>query len=904
MFKKSALAIALLGTLGTGSAVALGLGDIELKSALNQPLKAEIELLSATRAELDQLKVKVASPEAFAAAGVERPLFLNKLQFDVKTSPDGKSVVAISSRDVVREPFLDFLLEVSWSKGKLLREYTVLVDPPVTMPAAAPVQQAPRAAKPNVARASDPGRVSHTAQMPPVASAPREYRVQRNDTLWRVAQQVRPDSGVSIEQTMLGLQRVNPQAFTDNNINNLKAGYILRVPDREELLSLSQSDAVRETARQYSEWNQAREAAASQQAAGGGASGTEPAEDAAAKPHLELVAADMPAKDGEGGAGAASVKSLQNELLIANEALEAQRRESEEMSARVSLLEEQIQNMQRLIQLKDEDLARLQAQVTEQGGQPLLAGVENASDAAPGVESEAAGATTVEALESADNESSPAADSEDTGATQAENEADTASDDPFATPVGLEEAPLASSMNDTEVGISSESLQEPVQDAATSQTQVATEDGVSNQSVASSEAAASDPASFSGIVDRIVENRLWLGVGAVVLALIALFGLRRKREPDSEFEESILKAAREKSSAASDSDFTVDEPTPARSSSGNSSLLSEFALSDMGTLKNDGEADPLAEADVYLAYGRYQQAEDLVKDALDGDPEQPELDLKLLEIYLAARNQAAFDAHARLVLDRIEDKDDPMWQKIAEMGSEISPDNPLYGGEGALPATDAEDGERTDFADTSLEWGMESDSLGAETERTTQQPAMDEVPQFDMARASDVERLEDLQAYGNEFEPDNSEFKADSIEFESASSEFQPDSSEFEPDSSEFQPDSKEFAGLEVEEEPEVYEEILSADMDSIEPDKIEVEQDNTLAFDLEGLGLAEDEDSELPGDGELTDMDEVSTKLDLARAYLDMGDPDGARSILDEVIEEGSEDQRSEAEQILAKIA
>ena len=136
MFRKSALAIAVLGAMTTANVAALGLGDIDLKSALNQPLDAEVELLSATGAEMQELRVSVAPPQAFEEAGIERPMFLNKLKFDVRNNAEGRPVIHITSSDVVREPFIDFLLEISWSKGRLVREYTVLVDPPVTMPAA------------------------------------------------------------------------------------------------------------------------------------------------------------------------------------------------------------------------------------------------------------------------------------------------------------------------------------------------------------------------------------------------------------------------------------------------------------------------------------------------------------------------------------------------------------------------------------------------------------------------------------------------------------------------------------------------------------------------------------------------------------------------------------------------
>ena len=386
------MAMAMLGALATGNVVALGLGEIDLKSSLNQPLNAEVALLSATDAELQELKVAIGSSAAFENAGLERPLFLTKLRFDVKTNADGKPVVRITSREAVQEPFLDFLLEISWSKGRLLREYTVLVDPPVTMPAAAPALQAPVAQQltPS-ARATDSyqpaRRVTHTAQMPPVSVAPGEYSpVQRNDTLWKVASQVRPDTGVSVEQTMLGLLRANPEAFLDNNINNLKAGVILRVPSREDMMSVSRAEARRESRAQYAAWREARgllQPAPSQ--------GATQVSAPAAESRLELVSPDT----AEGGAATGSAQNdaelqkLQSELLMANEAVEEQRRQGEDMSSRLSVLEEQIINMQRLIQLKDEELARLQAQagvesieqpVTELETSEALAGAEELAD--------------------------------------------------------------------------------------------------------------------------------------------------------------------------------------------------------------------------------------------------------------------------------------------------------------------------------------------------------------------------------------------------------------------------------------------------------------------------------------------------------------------------------------------
>ena len=856
------MAMAMLGALATGHVVALGLGEIELKSSLNQPLNAEVALLSATDAELQELKVAIGSSAAFDNAGIERPLFLTKLRFDVKTNADGKPVVGITSREAVQEPFLDFLLEISWSKGRLLREYTVLVDPPVTMPANAPALQAP-VTRPVTSSARSTGsyqpagRVTHTAQMPPVSVAPGEYGpVRRNDTLWKVASQVRPDTGVSIEQTMLGLLRANPEAFQNNNINNLKAGYILRVPSREDMLSVSRAEALRESRAQYAAWREARgllQPAQSQ--------GTAPVSVPAAESRLELVSPDT----AEGGAATGSAENdaqlqkLQSELLMANEAVEEQRRQGEDMSSRLSVLEEQIINMQRLIQLKDEELARLQAQAGEEFIEQPVTELENAEAIAEAEEL----ADTFETEE-------PALETEDPAFSM---ELDTVADDEFATadPFDSEAAfdETVAETAATDAGFDEAPAEELIEDSVEEEVLAA----VPEVEPVVAEPVIPETATSPGFVDRLLANPLWLGAGGAVLALLAFFGLRRKRGVETEFQESILQAAQEGSAVASDSELVAAEPVSSQPVTSESSLLSEFAVSDMGSIKNDGEADPLAEADVYLAYGRFQQAEDLIKEALKSDAEREDLNLKLLEIYLAGRNKTSFDEHAQGILARIEDNQDPQWEKIAEMGRELSPDNPMYqAGNVAAVATD-EDAEIDSLSD-SMGFSMDSEMVETEEPETEAPKTTDEI----------AEEIKDAEE-GLDFDLDLS-FDADA-----SANEDQADNVESTPSD----------AGAE---QPEAAGSELNVDVDSVEPEAIDL--DNGLDFDLDGFELdsAAETEAELEGDGELADLDEVSTKLDLARAYIDMGDPDGAKNILDEVMDEGNDDQKDEARDIMTQMS
>ncbi len=851
------MAMAMLSALTTADVVALGLGEIELKSALNQPLDAEVELLAATPEELQELKVEVGSPQAFASAGIERTLFLNKLQFDVKTNADGRPVVKITSRDAVREPFLDFLLELSWSKGRLLREYTVLVDPPVTMPAPAPRAQLPSArSAARSAPLAPAGRVTHTAQLPPVSTVPGEYRTQRNDTLWQVAQQLRPDSDVSIEQAMLGLLRTNPDAFYNNNINELKAGYILRVPDREEMTRISQAEAAREARRQYAEWREARNLVASAESVDP-AQAAAPQTQGAVESSLHLVAPELSEAGAQGGSAedGTGLEALQHDLMIANEALEVQRRQGEEMSSRLAVLEEQIENMQRLIQLKDDELARLQAQVGEE--LPEL-GAANAEPAAAGLEAtdQLAGPDVLEGQPAAEAEAvAEPAGSEQVAETGV---AGAGSDGPLEAVLPEDEIvsegfPAADSLPG-EDGVGETFMEAAPEPSSAEPVPVPPTSPIAEPVVP-------DTFTAPGFVDRLLANPLWLGVGAVFLVILGFLGLRRKRGSETEFQESILQAAREKSSAGSDSEVIRTQPESTHSTTTASSLLSEFAVSDMGSMKHDGEADPLAEADVYLAYGRFQQAEDLIKDALQGKPEQQDLHLKLLEVYLAARNSAAFDEHAQEMLERLEDSDDPVWEKIAEMGREVSPENPLYQrGAGAASEVREEEQQASGYE-------MAMDAFGTEAQEAQESAEAE----LDLGEGLDFD----------------TELAFDSGEI----------ADESKPDSVEFTPPEP------VAEKPEPAQAVIP-EIESIEPVGADLEPDNTLEFDLEGLDLGGDEELEPPGDGELTDLDEVSTKLDLARAYLDMGDPDGARSILGEVIEEGSDDQKNEAQEILEKIA
>jgi len=257
------LAIAAATALTSEMAYALGLGEVKLKSALNQPLVAEIELLDARNLAAGEVVPVLASAEEFNRAGVDRQYFLTDLTFTPMLRPDGKSVIRVSSTKPVREPYLNFLIEVLWPSGRLLREYTLLLDPPLYSPeiAAAVAPQLPVSAP--TSRQTTPAPRPAPRPSPASSSEPvmqgENYKVTPNDTLWEIAERAR--QGGTVHQAMLAIQDINPDAFIGGNINRMKNGQVLRLPTAEQVRSRSQAEAIQQVAQQNASWRQVTGAA-------------------------------------------------------------------------------------------------------------------------------------------------------------------------------------------------------------------------------------------------------------------------------------------------------------------------------------------------------------------------------------------------------------------------------------------------------------------------------------------------------------------------------------------------------------------------------------------------------------------------------------------------------------------
>jgi pilus assembly protein FimV len=636
---RKVLALTAVALLAPGLAHALGLGPLETRSALNEPFNARIELVGATAQDFDTLTVELADAAQFQRAGIPLTEVLLNLDIEVIQPPSGADYVSITTREPVREPFLNFLLEINWANGRIIREYTVLLDPPSYV-----TQRAQRApAAPPVARAvPSEAEPSRAVQAPSIGSS--SYGpTASGDTLWSIASRSVPDPSVSVHQMMLALLEANPDAFINGNINALKQGVVLRIPDYEAATRLSRSEAIAEVGRQTEAWESARLASTGQQPLGtprrGGADRTSGGESGA---RLEIVA---PGEGEAEGASAAPVAGGSSEINLLRESLDALEQENAEQRARLSEAEEIIDLQQRQIDIKDQELAALQQRLAEQGA---------AEEAA----------------------------------------APSAEPSPPEAPVAEAEAPA----------------EEPAPEPETAPPPTP------RPSVPVTEPAA------GGLVDAVPGGWLTVGGAALVVALVVIgFTTRALRGRGEQamprvspalatagagaaattlFDEAETKPrARQAEPAA----FSATQPGATAESLAESTLAEMPAEDFMRTMEATAEdlqvaptaEDPLEEVNVYLAYERFDQAEELVRNAIAKYPNEHKYKLRLLEVFYSANDKRKYEEAARSLRDAVPEKD-PLWQSALAMWQEMSPNRALFADSGdyvttlvGLPGTDA-----------------------------------------------------------------------------------------------------------------------------------------------------------------------------------------------------------------------
>ncbi|MFO1409427.1 MAG: FimV/HubP family polar landmark protein [Steroidobacteraceae bacterium] len=628
MFERKLVQFLLLGLIAPGSAFALGLGEIHLKSALNSPLDAEIDVTGATAEELSGLNAALASRDSFARYGLDFPGFLGNVRMQVGRSADGRNVIRVQSSEAVTEPFATLLVDVNWARGHLVREYTVLVDPPVFTPAsnaapaavAAPVAGATarsstveRPAASAAAASPAPAPVQHVAESSGGPNPGSAYRVHRGDTLSGIATGA---YGAGTRQKgLVAIYRANPAAFDRNNMNELRSGATLQLPAQSEVDAIGPAEASAEVHRQYADWS-----------ASHGEGG-----------RLRLVPPQDNASGAVGGTGTKGAATT-----AATSALQE----------RVNQLEAQVTEQKRLLELRNGELAELQRKLGQPPAKPT-----------PPVEAPKPAAAP------------PAA-----------------ATPPAATPPGAAAEPSATPPTEAKPPVKKP---RPVTKPA-AQPQPQAEGG--------------------SLLDWLIEH-WYLPVLLILAAAGGIFGLRKWRERQSmEFDRSLdrlsgaafeppaprprqpetqtLRALPNEEATS----FVVEETSSTREQPRlNPAALRAAAPAAVevdDTISGDtalgispgavGEGDPLAEADFHMAYGLYDQAADLVRLAIQREPQRRDLKLKLLEVFFVWGNKEQFLATARELAGSRDQALPGEWEKTVIMGRQIAPDDELFAGTGAL----------------------------------------------------------------------------------------------------------------------------------------------------------------------------------------------------------------------------
>ena len=625
------------------SVQAAGLGRISVLSALGQPLRAEIEL-NATAEELKSMTAAVAAPEAFKAAKLSYVPALVGVRMAVEQR-GGKSYVRLSSAKPVNDPFVSLLVELNWQAGRLLREYTFLLDPPAI--------PAPKASSDVAAAPMAQARPPAISPARPAASASTQggdtYAVRRGDTLGKIAAEHLP-AGVSMDQMLVAFYRANPDAFVDNNVNRLRSGVILNVPDAAQANAVAPGEARREViahAADFAEYRRrvaarvaesAPEAAASGQASSGKitAKVEEPMlPSAASKDQVKVSKSVDETRAAAEGAGAPAMSTANERLKSLEEDLLARDKALREANERLSALEANIAELQKLIALKNENLAALQKQASP----PPAAAVPPA----------AVSQAPEEAVK-------PAPAVEETPATGSAGAAQQDLDKELKALVAPEPA-----------------AQAPAPASEPAPAAVAPEPA--KPAPAPTPAPAAPPPEQPGFLDTLLENPTTLYGGGGILALLLGYGLWRSRKGRNAGTPASTAMA---SVFPPDQNSVFGETGGQSVDTGSSSLIqTDFSQSGLSAIDADEGVDPVAEADVYMAYGRDAQAEEILLDSLKADPNRTAVHLKLLEIYSQRKNMKQFETTAT-ELYSVTGGNGPDWAKAAEMGRKLDPDNPLF----------------------------------------------------------------------------------------------------------------------------------------------------------------------------------------------------------------------------------
>ncbi|HIG14553.1 MAG TPA: hypothetical protein EYQ32_08875 [Gammaproteobacteria bacterium] len=978
----------------SGSAWGVGLGKLDVRSALDEPFEGIIELLSVAAEDLETIKVTLGTRSDFQRAEIDRSNILDTFVFETETVGSGEAQITIRSTESVSTPYVNFLISFEWASGRIIREYTALLDPPeyaavgvvVSVADAGTVETG--AAETGIAETG----VTETDQAisetrTPVLSAinsagyapGNEYGpVKRGETLADIAQRLDLPSDINVYQRMLGLLKQNPDAFIRGNMNLVRQGASLTVPDLATFSSISGAVAIETYRRQVAEWAAYRTAATEQKgktasapASADNTARDEPTKDrvwvrqvALATPERDSAPADttptgelvsetaadtespsaakvssadksvqsdetpsdvMPsavvegdryvlriiqgkaerdevlASSSSGGvistASAASsvvpegtpgvgLEGVQDQLTLVEEALLSSQSQNQNLKDRMALLEQQISQTTTLLEQQVATTTRLLA-LREAGlalaEQQAKARQEAAQD--DKVVAAVAAPTTTPTTPTTPTTTSPAT-----------------TNDTSPVVVGADDSAKQSGVGASDKTTTALAVSTVVEGA---QEKIVIPEGPRGLLAQWADRAATVPlvgaalaGGLHGLSDWEVGGNLsvagvsvpvtWLLAIATLLILLVVWRVRQRREADAYDDDEMLwpdgDAAEQE--AGSDQHAEGDAETFSQDSIGSGFVAQAEAA--RGVSVTTDEVDPVAEADLYAAYGRVEQAIEVLRSAIRANPERIEFKVKLLEVLAQQGDAAAFEALAQEVSGLVETRS-AEWTAIAKFGRSLSPDNPLFG-KGDSPASGAalgsDEGGDVTAALPGLDLDAELDSMFGDTSTAPSQAAGLEPPAAAMV-------AEQVSAEKDTTETPTAPVDLDASA-ESASAESTPGTSDGQVETVgdadgmmlDFDPAQ---AVIEVPEAPEPSEAEPSDDGEDAF-DTIEFSVDGPLS-DEGGDALAESLDSTGADEGD------IEGKLDLARAYVEIGDQAAAIELLDEIDQQGSIAQKEVAD-------
>lgn len=900
-WKLSALAAAAFATTAftSLSASALTLGALRVDSALGENLRAEIAIPQATPAELSNLIVQIAPPEAFRARGLDYSAAASSINVQLVQKPDGTALLQLRSNAPLNDPFVDLIVDTQWNTGSMQRSYTLLLDPPSTprsaapATAAAPQITAPQvtapapvsvtgktySSSPRIRATTPPAQPVVAAAAPAPASAQNEaVRVRSGDTAGRIANANRP-AGVSLDQMLVAMLRSNPNAFINGNVNRLRAGTVLQMPSREQALETSAQEARQIVAAQSRDFNAYRRSLA--------AKAPQAAVQAAARSASGQVQAQV--SESRANAETADKLTLSKGAIqtAAEEEKLAAQKQAEAQESRLSELQRNLAELNELAQSSTPASSNASTQPAETPAAPAAAPADSQAAASaeanaslPAVEVASANAALIESNASA--AATPTASSD-------EAQPAVPAEDPAPKPAAAQPRPAPA------------------------------------------------PAPMPVEEPSLLDNPLVPAGGALIAILLGLLGY-------STWKRRRAAQAAEQDPSLGDSQLHPD--TFFAGSGGQHVDTTDAAATTMAyapsQLDGGADVDPVAEADVYLAYGRDVQAEEILKEALRTQPERTAIYVKLAEIYAKREDAKALEDIARSLQPHTETGSSE-WQRVTALGRQLAPQNPLY-----ADAADAASNAPADKPGSGFAAALQASTAAAATGAAAGALASDadtasspELPILDLSAAF-AEPSETAPATpATDTTSSASETKGDTSALDSQldlSSPFTPSeppslvqdtvqdndsiSDALDLDLSGFEanlPQSQSTPATEPAAAADQLDDGLNFDL-NIEAPAAEAAPaetpeapsapapDTSLDFDLGSLNLdlgtdtsAEPADNAKPMHN-LAD-DPLSTKLDLAREFNAIGDSEGARALIEEVLAEASGSLKERAQKMLSEL-